>query len=118
MMKKIMLLIFLGISMLVNAQKSQYLDLSVNYTELKDQTNYGLVFRGPNLLANYIIDNQFGPRRVKFESEFGFGVSFSRGIVGINFNFKPAQLKYLFEIPTLREISRLMPLKRWSMWIG
>ncbi len=103
-----MVLFLLSMGIAANAQKTSYLNLSANYAELKDQVNYGLVFRGPNLQIGYVFDLKTSARRFRFESEFGFGASFAKGIAGINFNFKPVQLDYLFPID----------FSNSTLWIG
>jgi len=97
-MKKMITLLFLGFMVFANAQKYQHLDFSFSYSELKDQVNYDLIFRGPSLSTKYTWTNKTESRMIKFESEFGFGASFARKIAAINFNFKPVQLDYYFPI--------------------
>lgn len=106
--KGVMVLLLLLIVIVADGQKTSYFDLSVDYTELKDQMNYGLVFRGPNLQVGYSLDLETTHRRFRFESEFGFGPSFARGMAGINFRFQPAQLDYLFPIE----------IRNSTLWIG
>lgn len=108
LIKGVMVLLLLSMVLSAKAQKTSYFDLSLNYLELKDQANYGLVFRGPNLQFGYLFDFETPTRRFRFETEFGFGASFAKGIAGINFNLKPVQLDYLFPID----------FKHSTLWIG
>ena len=74
------------------------LDISIQYFQLKDQKNYGLVFNGGNLELAYSLQKASEHKIMQYQAAFGFGPGFSEGIASINFRLKPLDLAYCFHI--------------------
>ncbi len=74
------------------------LDFSIQYFQLKDQINYGLVFNGGNLEVGYSLTVAREHKFLQYQAAFGFGPGFSKGIASINFRLKPVDLAYCFHI--------------------
>lgn len=81
-----------------NASTGSVLAIEPQFFQLKDQRNYGLVFNGGNITLGYTLQKQSGENLFHYDSEFGFGAGFSKGIAGMNFHLKPVGLSYCFRL--------------------
>ncbi len=74
------------------------ISMEIQFFQLKDQKNYGLVFNGGNISARYSLLKQTGNMWFSYEAALGLGAGFSKGIAGINLQLKPAELSYCFPV--------------------
>lgn len=79
------------------SQKEHFLTLKIEFFQIKEAANYGLVFNGLNLVVDYdlVIINE--NTIFQYSPEFGFGANFNNGI-GLSWEFKPIDLYYGFQI--------------------
>jgi hypothetical protein len=101
-MKKTILLIS-GMLLLASLAMSQETKLqthnvSLNYLAIKDQMNYGLVFRGPGLGYAYSAQWQNPKRILAYEGRFNLSTPLTRGIIAMSVNVVPVRLDYLFKV--------------------
>ncbi len=85
------------------------LDISIQYFQLKDQRNYGLVFNGGTLELAYLLQKASANKIMQYQAAFGFGPGFSKGIASINFRLKPVDLAYGFDIAGN---------DKYTLWLG
>jgi len=71
-------------------------NLSINYLQIKEEMNHGLVFRGPGLNYSYSLLLQKSRSEIHYDVLFGFSYMQTRGIAAGNVNFIPLKLDYLF----------------------
>jgi hypothetical protein len=100
-MKKTIVIIT-GIFLLATMAYTQEIKLqthtvSVNWLGIKDQMNYGLVFRGPGIGYAYSARWENKDRILAYEGRFSFSMPVTRSIVGGAFNVMPVRFDYLFK---------------------
>jgi hypothetical protein len=71
--------------------------LGLNYLQLKEGMNYGLVFRGPGLSYTYSSQWLNDRRVINYEAMFGLTYIESRSIPAGNFTIMPVKLEYLYK---------------------
>jgi hypothetical protein len=94
---------FLGFFLLAGFARSQETKMqthtvSLNFLTIKDQVNYGLVFRGPGLGYAYSAQWQTTQRLLAYEGRFSLSFPITRGILAGSFNVVPVKLDYLFNL--------------------
>ena len=98
-MVKILLCVLCLVLFMVHAQtqelKQHSHNLSLNYLQINEEMNHGLVFRGPGLNYSFSMHWQNTRRVIDYEALFGFSYLQSREIGGGNINFIPVKLDYL-----------------------
>ena len=98
----ILFLLLLLVSHLVSAQnlcKEKKSFFSSGLVQVKENANYGLVFRGVGL--NYGINlNLYNEHKIlSYENKIGLKILFSKGIPGLGVNLKPLDCRYLISLP-------------------
>jgi hypothetical protein len=76
---------------------SGFHSVSFNYLQLKEEMNYGLVFRGPGLSYAYSFKSENNIRSINFEVRLGFTYMQTRKVPAANINIVPVKLEYLFK---------------------
>ena len=69
--------------------------VSLNYLQVDEELNYGLVFRGPGLSYSFAAETENRKRLVNYSCNFGFTYLETRKIAAGNLQFVPFRLKYL-----------------------
>jgi hypothetical protein len=72
-------------------------NLYFNYLQLKDQMNYGLIFKGAGINYSYSLFCQNDRRLVSYEGKIGLSVIQSHDIPAFNMNITPFHLNYLLK---------------------
>ena len=78
--------------------RSHFSSISLNFLQIKEEANHGLVFRGPGLGYAYSSQWQNEKYLIGYEGRIFLEVPFTRGIVAASINFVPVRLDYLFKI--------------------
>lgn len=68
----------------------------MNYRQIKEEMNYGLVFRGPGLGYAYTAQWKNPKRIISYEGRLNLAVLMTREILAPSFNVVPVRLDYLF----------------------
>jgi len=107
-MKKTIVIIT-GFILLAGMTKSQEVKLqthtvTLNFLQIKDQMNYGLVFNGPGLGYAYFAQWQNEKRLLEYEGRFIFSPIFTRGISAPSINLVPVRLDYLFKLGSEKKL--------------
>jgi hypothetical protein len=84
--------------------KSHNNNLYVNYIQLKDQMNYGLVFSGPGINYAYSYLCQNDRRLISYEGKLGIAVMQTHEIPAFNVNITPLHLSYLIKFENYKNI--------------
>jgi hypothetical protein len=71
--------------------------ISVNYLQIKESLNYGLVFKGPGLNYEYLKRWEYDKNQLTYTGRFGFSYLETRDIAAANINLVPVNLNYLFK---------------------
>ena len=79
-------------------EKSHFHAISLNFLQIKEELNYGLVFQGPGLGYAYSAQWQNDKNRLQYEGRFNFSTPFTRGIIAASFNIVPVRMDYLFKM--------------------
>lgn len=100
-MKKTIVFI-IGLILLAGLARSQETKLqthtvALNFLQIKDQMNYGLVFRGPGLGYAYTAQWQNPKRIMAYEGRFTLLAPLARGVVAMAYNVVPVRFDYLFK---------------------
>jgi hypothetical protein len=77
--------------------KSHSHRLIVNFLQIKDQMNYGLVFKGPGLGYSFSRSWENEKRIIGYEGRFAFNVLMAREILAPSINLVPVRFDYLFK---------------------
>jgi hypothetical protein len=90
-----------GFLMLMGMARSQETNIQthtiyLNYLQIKEQMNYGLVFKGPGVGYAYTDQYQNKKRIFAYEGRFNFSVPITRDILAMSFSVVPLKLDYLF----------------------
>jgi len=97
--------IIIGLILSVSLAKSQVTkshvhQISLNFLQIKDRMNYGLVFRGPGIGYTYSAQWQNEKRLLEYEARLSFTLLDTRDIIAGSFNVVPVRLGYLFKTGT------------------
>lgn len=79
-------------------EKSHFHAVSLNWLQIKEELNYGLVFRGPGLGYAYASQWQNDKTRIQYEGRITFSTPITRGIIAASMNIVPVRLDYLFKL--------------------
>jgi len=71
--------------------------ISLNFLQIKEQANYGLVFKGPGLGYAYSARWENEKRAMVYEGRFSFSTPITRDIIGASINLVPVRFDYLFK---------------------
>ena len=71
--------------------------ISSGFLQIKESSNYGLVFRGPSVDFGMNWNIPHKNNLIFFEYKFGLAAMFSKGIIGMNIGLKPVDFAYLWE---------------------
>jgi len=85
--------------------KLQTHTISLNFLQIKEEMNYGLVFRGPGLGYAYSAQWQNEVRMLTYEGRFTFSFPMTRGILAAATNVVPVRLDYLFKVGPGKKIT-------------
>jgi hypothetical protein len=100
-MKKIIVFLtfLLLLASLSGAQQLRSHDhtVALNFIQIKEQANYGLVFKGPGLGYAYSALWENEKRILDYEGRFSFNVPVTREIFAAAVNFVPLKFDYLFK---------------------
>lgn len=106
-MRKIISISFciLLISPFVKGQiiKTHSSGLYINYIQLKDQMNYGLVFSGPGLNYAYSYSWESDRSLISYEGILGMSVMQTHDIPAFNANIIPIHLSYLSDFDSYKD---------------
>jgi len=96
------ILILTGLILLAGMVRSQETKLqthtiSLNFLQIKEEMNYGLVFRGPGIGYAYSAQWQNKNRLMAYEGRFSLSFPLTRDILAGAFNVVPVRLDYLFK---------------------
>lgn len=83
--------------------------ISGDFYQIKEEDNLGLVFKGPQLSFGLKFEFPIRNNLLVYQNRIGLGPSFSRGMIAAQFNFKPIDLFYGFNISNKEEIFFLGP---------
>lgn len=70
----------------------------LNFLQIKEEMNYGLVFRGPGLGYTYSASWENSRRIIDVEPRVDLTVPFAKGIIAASFNLVPVMFDYLFKM--------------------
>ena len=98
LIKRLAVIVFLIQCVEVSAQekRSSYF-ISGDFFQIKEEENLGIVFKGPQLTFGLIYEIPIHNNLLVYRNRIGLGVSFSRGMIAAQFNFKPVDLFYGFD---------------------
>lgn len=71
-------------------------NLSINYLQIKEEMNHGLVFRGPGINYSFSLFKKNSQGEIHYDVLFGLTYLQTRDIAAGNINFIPLKLDYLF----------------------
>jgi hypothetical protein len=71
--------------------------VALNFIQIKEQANYGLVFKGPGLGYAFSASWENENRILDYEGRFSFNVPVTREIIAASVNFVPVRFDYLFK---------------------
>jgi hypothetical protein len=71
--------------------------VALNFLQIKEEANYGLVFKGPGLGYAYSFNWENEKRILDYEGRFSFNVPMTREIIAASINFVPVRFDYLFK---------------------
>jgi hypothetical protein len=80
--------------------KSHFHAVTLNFLQIKEELNYGMVFRGPGLGYVYSAQWQNDKNFIDYEGRLSLSVPVTREIIAASFNVVPVRLDYLFKIGT------------------
>ena len=97
--------IVLGLILSVNLASSQITkshvhQVSLNFLQIKDEMNYGLVFRGLGIGYTYSAQWQNEKRLLEYEARLSYSLMDTREIIAGSFNVVPVRLGYLLKTGT------------------
>lgn len=93
----VLFLLFLCSKSFAQEKMSSYF-ISADFIQIKETENLGLVFKGPKLDAGLKFEIPIDNNLFVYQNSIGIGLEFSRGMLGLHFNFKPAELFYGYNI--------------------
>ncbi len=96
--RAMMLLISSFLLLQSESEAMHSLGLTPKFGQYKEGVNNGLLFDGPQFFFDYRYSDLTDEDALEYEARFGGGVCFSKGILGIDVNFKPLDLFYGFKI--------------------
>ncbi len=70
------------------------MNYSLDFLQIKDDLNYGLVFSGPQHRFIYKRSWELNGKNLMYQGEVGFGTLFSRGMTGLQWKVKPIDVLY------------------------
>ena len=70
------------------------LNATIDVVQIKEGLNYGLVFNGPVFRFTYRRSWEIDKKELLYEGSFGAGPLTTRGMIGLNFKFKPVDLLF------------------------
>ena len=80
--------------------KSHFHAVTLNFLQIKEELNYGIVFRGPGLGYAYSAQWQNDKNFIDYEGRLSLSVPVTREIIAASFNVVPVRLDYLFKMGT------------------
>lgn len=99
-MKKIILIsgFFLMIGLCTSqTEKSHAHMISVNFQQIDEDFNYGLVFKGPGLGYSYFASWQKKKWALVYEGRLFLNAPMSKGVIGMSYDVVPVRLDFLFK---------------------
>ena len=87
----------LGQNIATEMKKSHSITFETQFTQVKDEFNYGLVYSGIKLVAGYRFDKISEKNVFEYTPEIGFGGIFNKG-AGFAWEFKPIDIFYGYKI--------------------
>ena len=108
-MKKIILIftgffLMTGIS-LAQHEKSHAHMISLNFQQIDEEMNYGLVFKGLGLGYSYHANWQNDKRMIIYEGRFNVNFPMTRDIAAMSYDVVPARFDYLFKLGKEKKLS-------------
>lgn len=91
--------IFLASAMAQENEIKRISYFTAGFIQVKESSNFGLVFRGPGIKYGMAWDFMNEKRIITYEFGIGFGAPFSKGMESLSFYLKPIDFSYLFKIP-------------------
>jgi hypothetical protein len=76
--------------------KSHDHQIAINFLQIKEELNYGLVFKGPGLGYQYTAEWRNQNRLLRYEGGISFNFPMTRGILAGSLNLVPVRFSYLF----------------------
>jgi hypothetical protein len=86
-------------------EKSHFHAISLNFLQIKEELNYGMVFHGPGLGYAYAAQWQNDKNRIQYEGRITFSTPLTRGIIAASFNIVPVRMDYLFKLGSEKAFS-------------
>jgi len=80
--------------------KSHFHAVTLNFLQIKEELNYGMVFRGLGLGYAYSAQWQNDKNLLGYEARFSFSILDTRDILAPSINVVPVRLDYLFKMET------------------
>lgn len=99
--------------------KSKEQSLSLNFLQVKEGLNYGLVFRGPGLQYGRYWQWENESQIIGYQADGGLCFTESRGIIGFNLHLMPVRASYLRKIGTAKKLSLGLSITgeyNWQMY--
>lgn len=100
-MKKSISLLFFSFLIFMAAKAQEKKVISQSYfsgglKQIKESANFGLVFKGPNMIYGHYWESSKNNRIFSIENQIGVCIPFSKGIPALDIYFKPAEISYMF----------------------
>jgi hypothetical protein len=95
--------------------KRQSLIAQLQFTQIKDAYNYGLVFSGPALELYYSNTRPLGQKTLNYQCGLGFGLLFNKD-AGFNARFTPLKLALIFPTPHFSIGPYLSTHYQWQLY--
>ena len=73
--------------------------LSASYLQVKEEANYGLVFRGPAVDFGMRWEIPIRNNTILYEYHLGAGFPLAKGVIGLNMSLKPVDISIVRDIP-------------------
>lgn len=71
--------------------------IALNFLQIKEEMNYGLVFRGPGLGYAYSAVWENAKRKLELEPRLDLSVPYAKGVIAASMNIVPLRFDYLFK---------------------
>lgn len=91
------LLILLQTSQILRSQDfglMRSMNFTLDYIQIKESLNYGLVFNGPIFRFSFRKSWEIDKKELIYDGSLGFGPLSTRGMLGLNFRVKPVDLLF------------------------
>jgi len=94
-----LIIILLFLSENIHSQQTRTIEnsISMNYLQINEEMNYGLMFKGPGLVYDLSAGWENNNRILDYSFRFGFTYMETKKVAAGNINLVPAKLTYLFK---------------------